>query len=314
MLNRSARLRQLLLSSQTTVLMEAHNGLTAKLVEEAGFPAVWGSGLSISAALGVRDRNEASWTQVLEVLEFMADATELPILADGDTGYGDFNNVRRLVIKLEQRQVAGVCIEDKIFPKSNSFLDGERRHLADAGEFCGRIRAAKDSQRSADFVVVARTEAIVLGLGVTAALERAAAYAESGADAILAHCKSRDGGEVLDFMARWDRPVPVVIVPTMYPSIPLPVFEEAGVTNFIFANQGLRTVITALQENLEILHRTRDLMSIEGRIAPVAEVFRLQDVEEVKAAEGRYLQTAETGGESRGEEVVPVGAGRPDRH
>src|SRR4051812_5619416 len=78
--SRFARLRAELLSSELSFLMEAHNGLSAKLVEEAGFAGVWASGLSISAALGVRDNNEASWTQVLDVLEFMADATRLPIL------------------------------------------------------------------------------------------------------------------------------------------------------------------------------------------------------------------------------------------
>ncbi len=80
------RLRTILSSDSVAVLMEAHNGLSAKLAAEAGFQALWGSGLSISAALGVRDNNEASWTQVLEVLEFMVDAAELPILLDGDTG------------------------------------------------------------------------------------------------------------------------------------------------------------------------------------------------------------------------------------
>ncbi len=84
----------------------------------------------------MRDNNEASWTQVVDMLEFMADASDLPILLDGDTGYGNFNNMRRLVRKLEQRGIAGVCIEDKQFPKTNSFLNGERQPLADVDEFC----------------------------------------------------------------------------------------------------------------------------------------------------------------------------------
>ena len=98
--------------------MEAHNGISAKIVEQAGFKGIWASGLSVSAALGVRDNNEASWTQILEVLEFMSDATNVPILVDGDTGHGNFNNMRRFVKKLCQRNIAGVCIEDKIFPKT----------------------------------------------------------------------------------------------------------------------------------------------------------------------------------------------------
>ena len=120
--SRTARLRRMLTGDQLEFLMEAHNGLSAKIVREAGFKGIWGSGLSISAALGVRDNNEASWTQVVDVLEFMADASDLPILLDGDTGYGNFNNMRRLVRKLEQRGIAGVCIEDKQFPKTLSLI------------------------------------------------------------------------------------------------------------------------------------------------------------------------------------------------
>src|SRR4051812_20607135 len=101
---RTTRLRQLLESPDLTFLMEAHNALSARIAEEAGFQAIWASGLAMSAALGVRDANEASWTQVLEVLEFMAGATGAPILMDGDTGFGNFNNVRRLVAKLEARE------------------------------------------------------------------------------------------------------------------------------------------------------------------------------------------------------------------
>lgn len=98
--SRSARLRRMLVSSDLEFLMEAHNGLSARIVREAGFKGIWASGLAISAQFGVRDNNEASWTQVVDVLEFMADASDLPILLDGDTGYGNFNNVRRLVKKL----------------------------------------------------------------------------------------------------------------------------------------------------------------------------------------------------------------------
>jgi len=101
-------MKSLIQSPQLSFLMEAHNGLCAKIVEEAGFEAIWASGLSISATLGVRDSNEASWTQLLEILEFMSDATSISILLDGDTGYGNFNNIRRLIQKLEQRS-SSIC-------------------------------------------------------------------------------------------------------------------------------------------------------------------------------------------------------------
>ena len=106
-------------------------------------------------AFGVRDSNEASWTQVLEVLDFMSDATSIPILVDGDTGYGNFNNLRRLVRKLGQCGIAAVCIEDKQFPKTNSFV-GQVQPLADIDEFCGKIKAGKDSQLDDDFCLIAR--------------------------------------------------------------------------------------------------------------------------------------------------------------
>jgi phosphoenolpyruvate phosphomutase len=292
--SKSRRLNELLTSKETTILMEAHNGLSAKLAEEAGFEGLWASGLAISAALGVRDNNEASWTQVLEVLEFMNDATSLPILLDGDTGYGNFNNVRRLVRKLEQRGVAGVCLEDKLFPKTNSFIDGDRQALAAVDEFCGKLRAAKDTQRDPDFVVVARTEAFIAGWGLEEALLRATAYAESGADVILCHSKRKDSADIMSFMDHWSGAVPVVIVPTKYPTEPMASFVERGVHNFIFANHSVRTVITALQQNLRTLRETADLMSIERDIAPVTEIFRLQNAQELKQSERRYLPETES--------------------
>ena len=100
MLAKSTQFKQMLESKQLEFILEAHNGLSAKIVEETGFKGIWGSGLAISAAMGVRDNNEASWTQVLDVVEFMSDSTNIPLMLDADTGYGNFNNVRRLVKKL----------------------------------------------------------------------------------------------------------------------------------------------------------------------------------------------------------------------
>src|SRR5258708_2465006 len=203
LLKKTARLKAMLSAPSLSFLMEAHNGLSAKIAEEAGFEGIWGSGLSISAALGVRDNNEASWTQVLEVVEFMSDATSVPILLDGDTGYGNFNSMRRLVGKLEQRGVAGVCIEDKIFPKTNSFIRGSAQPLAEIDEFAGKIKAGKEAQRDDDFVIVARVEAFIAGWGLDEALRRAEAYRAAGADAILIHSALRAPTEILAFKKEW---------------------------------------------------------------------------------------------------------------
>jgi phosphoenolpyruvate phosphomutase len=292
MLKKTTQFKQLLQSDQLEFLMEAHNGMSAKIVEEAGFKGIWGSGLSISAALGVRDNNEASWTQVLEVLEFMSDATNVPILVDADTGYGNFNNVRRLVRKLEQRHVAAMCIEDKLFPKTNSFINGEQQPLAEISEFAGKIKAAKDTQNDADFCVVARIEAFIAGWGLDEALKRAEAYHEAGADAILMHSKQAGPDEILAFMQAWQQPCPVVIVPTMYYKTPTNVFAEAGVSLVIWANHLMRASIAAMQRTAARIQRERSLAGVEPEIASVREIFRLQSADELKEAERRYLAQA----------------------
>ena len=286
--SRSAALRAELFTPALSFLMEAHNGLSAKIVEEAGFPGVWASGLSISASLGLRDNNEASWTQVLDVLEYMADATVLPILVDGDTGYGNFNNVRRLVRKLCQRRIAGVCIEDKLFPKTNSFI-GERQPLAAIDEFCGRIKAGKDSQSDEDFVLVARCEALVSGFGLVEALTRAEAYRVAGADAILIHSKQKNAAEILAFAERWQQRCPLVIVPTTYHSTPTELYRQAGISTVIWANHNLRAAISAMRETSRRIWEDESLQETEGRIAEVQDIFRLVGNAELVEAERRYL-------------------------
>lgn len=288
-MKKTTQFKKLLQSDQVEFILEAHSGLSAKIVEEAGFKGIWGSGLSISAAMGVRDNNEASWTQVLEVVEFMSDATTIPILLDADTGYGNFNNVRRLVRKLEQRGVAAMCIEDKLFPKTNSFIGGEQQPLADVDEFAGKIKAAKDTQGDPDFCVVARVEAFIAGWGLGEALRRAEAYHQAGADAILMHSKIASADQVLAFMSEWQDTCPVVVVPTMYYDTPTEVFEKAGISLVIWANHLLRSSITAMQETARTIYQARSLEPVEGEVVSVKEIFRLQNADELKKAEKIYL-------------------------
>jgi len=280
----------MLQSPELEFIMEAHNGLSAHIVEETGFRGVWGSGLSISAQMGVRDSNEASWTQVMDVVEFMSDACTLPILLDADTGYGNFNNARRLVKKLEQRGVAGACLEDKLFPKTNSLLDDRQQPLADRHEFAGKIKACKDAQRDPDFCVVARVEAFIAGWGLEEALRRAECYAEAGADAILMHSKRRDCQEIDAFMSHWDKSkAPVIIVPTNYYQVGTTHFQDIGVSMVIWANHNLRASIAAMQKTSRDIYRSRTLAAVDAEIVSVKEVFRLQNDTELAAAEKLYL-------------------------
>lgn len=288
-MKKTTKLRNLITSKNLEQIMEAHHALSAKIVEDTGFKGIWASGLSISAALGVRDNNEASWTQVLDTLEFMSDITSIPILLDGDTGYGNFNNARRLVKKLEQRQVAGVCIEDKLFPKTNSFIRGESQTLADIEEFSGKIKAMKDSQTDGDFVVVSRVEAFIAGWGLDEALRRAEAYRQAGSDAILMHSKRRDFQEIEAFMKEWGDRLPVIIVPTKYYTVPTQSFKDVGISMVIWANHNLRASISAMQKTSQQIYQDESLIHVESSVAPLKEVFRLQGTKELEEAEKKYL-------------------------
>ena len=290
-MKKSTQLKTLLQSPQTEFILEAHNGLAARIVEEAGFKGIWGSGLALSAQHAVRDNNELSWTQVVNILEFMSDATSIPILLDGDTGYGDFNNMRRLVRKLEQRDIAGVCIEDKLFPKTNSFIQGERQELEDVETFCGKIHAGKDAQHDADFCIVARVEALIAGWGLDEALHRGEAYRKAGADAVLIHSKQSRPDEVLAFAREWANRCPLVIVPTKYYSTPTEVFREHGIAMVIWANHLIRANITAMQATARSIFETESLVDVEGRVATVAEIFRLQGADELLEAEKIYARS-----------------------
>jgi phosphoenolpyruvate phosphomutase len=291
-MKKTTRLKNMLHSLDLEFLMEAHNGLSARIVEQSGFKGVWASGLAISASFGVRDNNEASWTQVLEMVEFMSDCTSIPILLDGDTGYGNFNNLRRLVRKLEQRDIAGVCIEDKLFPKTNSFLS-ERQPLAGIDEFCGKIKAGKDTQRDDDFCIIARVEAFIAGWGLEEVMKRAMAYHQAGADAVLIHSKIDSCEEIELFMREWGNRGPVVIVPTKYYKTPTQTFRDLDISLVIWANHLMRSAISAMRQTAMHIYDLQSLHEVEDRIATLAEVFELQNADELQQAEKRYLPPTE---------------------
>ena len=317
MISKPAQLRSLLLSDELEFILEAHNGISSRIVEEAGFRGIWASGLALSAQFGVRDNNEASWTQVVDMVEFMADVTSIPILLDGDTGYGNFNNMRRLVRKLEQRGIAGVCIEDKLFPKTNSFIAGDRQELADINEFCGKIAAGKDSQTDDDFCVIARVEAFIAGWDCTEAIRRAEAYRAAGADAILIHSAHSQPDQILEFATEWANRAPLVIVPTKYYSTPTEQFRHANISLVIWANHLIRSAVSAMQETAARIHAEQTLVEVEDDICSVKEIFRLQGADELADAERRYFLDSRKEASaiilaaSRGDELASLTDERP---
>ena len=197
--------------------------------------------------------------------------------------------MRRLVKKLEQRDIAGVCIEDKIFPKTNSFLRGNGQPLADINEFCGKIKAGKDVQQDDDFIIVARLEAFITGSGLEEALKRAEAYRQAGADAILVHSRLSNASEIFDFMKHWENRAPIVIVPTKYYTTPTDEFRKRKISLAIWANHIFRGSIQKMQEIATQIYREQNLLSVEDSIVPIKEIFRLQDDKELERAEELYL-------------------------
>ena len=308
MTKKTKTLRKLLNNPSLQFLLEAHNGISAKIAEEAGFEGIWASGLALSAQYGVRDNNEASWTQIVDMVEFMADATTIPILLDGDTGYGNFNNMRRLVKKLEQRGIAGVCIEDKLFPKTNSFIKGEKQTLADVAEFSGKISAGKDSQEDEDFCIIARVEAFIAGWNLKEALHRAESYRKAGADGILIHSSLPNPSQILEFAKEWANRSPLVIVPTKYYSTPVEAYRKAEISLVIWANHMLRGSIQYMQQIASTIKNQEAVTDIEDNIASVNEVFRLQGADELAAAEKRYFNEG-----SKETRAIVLAASRGDK-
>ena len=284
------RLRSEICSNrELSFLMEAHDGLSAAVAERAGFKGLWASGLSISSSLGYRDANEASWTELVDVVERMADASDLPILVDGDSGFGNFNNARLLARKLAQRGAAGVALEDKGFPKMNSFV-GDRHPLADVGEFSGRLRAVKDTVGD-QLVLVARIEALIAGHGMDEALARSHAYSEAGADAILIHSRKSVADEILSFAKLWQNRLPVVIVPTKYYRTPVSAYREASISTVIWANHAMRAAVAGMRDVCGRIIAEESIAGIEGQVAGLDEVFGLLNYGELATAEEHYLST-----------------------
>lgn len=293
----SMGLRALIEGPDLSFLMEAHDALSAAIAERSGFKGLWASGLSIASTLGYRDANEASWTQVLDAVERMADATDIPVLVDGDSGFGNFNNARLAALKLSQRGAAGICLEDKGFPKMNSFV-GDRHPLADTAEFCGRLRAVKDTVPDPGFVLIARLEALIAGHGQDEALSRAHAYAEAGADAVLIHSRKGDAGEILEFTRAWQNRLPVVIVPTKYYRTPVSAYRDAGISTVIWANHNMRAAVAAMRAVCGRILAEEGIAGIEGEVARLEEVFDLLAYDELASAEERYLPRAHANGAS----------------
>ncbi|HZM78987.1 MAG TPA: phosphoenolpyruvate mutase [Candidatus Limnocylindrales bacterium] len=287
------KLRDQLGAGEPCQLMGAHDGLSARIAVAEGFDALWASGLCMSTALGVRDSDEASWTQLLTIVETMVEVVNAPILVDGDTGYGNFNTARRFSTRAERIGAAGISLEDKIFPKMNSFF-GDDHALAPESEFCGKIKACKDAQSDPDFVLVARTEAMIAGLGVEVALERAEAYVAAGADAVFIHSRQPTAEQIESFMSSWHDRAPVVIAPTTYHTVTVGDFKCMGISGIIWANQSMRAAFTAMRDTCREVKATGGVFAVESSIASLKEIFSLLHYHQLDTETAKYASFTPT--------------------
>jgi phosphoenolpyruvate phosphomutase len=289
--SRGQAIRDGIASRSMVHAMSAHNPLSARLAEEAGFDAIWASGFELSAAYGIPDASLLSLTQHLEMTRAICEAVALPVIADIDTGYGNAINVMHVVAAYERAGVGAVVMEDKRFPKDTSLLEGGRQELVGVTEFQGKIEAAAAARRDPSLVLVARTEALIAGLGQAEALARAHAYAAAGADMILVHSKQKTPAEVMGFIAAWDGAAPLVLVPTAYPQLTEAAMRETGkIGVVIYGNHAIRAAVTAMQQVFRQIRAEGGIAGADAAIVSVEEIFRLQGVPAMKAAEARYLR------------------------
>lgn len=271
-------------------IMAAHSPLSAILAQEAGFDGVWASGFELSALYGLADMSLISMTQHLDMLRAIAGRATLPIVADIDTGYGNAINVIHAIKEYERAGTSAVVIEDKTFPKVTSLAAGGRQELLHIEEFQGKIEAAVATKRNPDFLVIARTEALIAGLGEAEALRRAKAYVKAGADMILIHSKMKDPCEIESFSRAWTGSVPLVIVPNAYPDLDAERVKALGnIRMMIYGNYGIRAAATCMKETFRRIIADGGVQNVHKDILPVDEIFRLQNMHEVRAAEARFL-------------------------
>ena len=281
----SEKLRKKINEKSILKIGGAFDAMSAKLVEINEFDAVWAGSFAISATHAVPDASIMTMTEFLQVAKNMVDSCDIPIIADCDTGFGGPSNVSHLVKQYEQAGVAGISIEDKIFPKQNSLLKNGKQELLSEKEFVAKIIAGKEAKINKNFMIIARTEALIAGLGVDEAIKRATAYENAGADAILIHSKSDTPKEVFEFCNLWKGVVPIIVVPTSYGNVTLNELEEHNVKMVIYANQTLRIAHKAMSTLLKKLEKANSLNEVDEEISSMEEIFELQKMFEIHSQE-----------------------------
>ena len=263
----------------------AFDAMSAKLVENNGFDAVWAGSFAISATHALPDASILTMTEFFDVASNMSSTCEIPIIADCDTGYGGPSNVHHMVRKYENAGISSICIEDKTFPKQNSLLENGKNDLLSEKEFVAKILAAKEARIDKNFIIIARVEALISGAGMNEALKRATAYENAGADAILIHSKQNTPDEIFEFTDSWKGSAPIVVVPTTYDSVKISELESHKIKMVIYANQTLRIAHMAMTRLLKELIKAESISDVKDKLSTMQDIFSLQQMYSIKDKE-----------------------------
>jgi len=284
-MSKSSVLRKKLESNSIVKVGGAFDAMSAKLVETSGFDAVWAGSFAISATHALPDASILTMTEFFDVASNMASTCEIPIIADCDTGYGGPSNVNHMVKKYENAGVSSICIEDKTFPKQNSLLENGKNDLISEKEFVAKILSAKEARIDKDFLIIARVEALISGVGMNEALKRATAYENAGADAILIHSKQKTPDEIFEFADSWKGSVPLVVVPTTYDNVKISDLSLHNIKMIIFANQTLRVAHLATTKLLREMVNAERISDVNEEMSTMQDIFNLQEMYDIKSKE-----------------------------
>jgi phosphoenolpyruvate phosphomutase len=272
-----------LFNGQFQVGVGVYDGLSALLAAKWGFDFVWVSSFCCSATAGLPDAGIIGPQEILAVVRCVRRSVEIPIVVDLDSGYGDAVKAFHVVEAMARAGAAALCIEDNPISKRCSLYDGYDRALVSVEEHIARVRAALAGVKAAqsNCRIIARTEALVAGMGVKEALRRATAYADAGADAVFIQSLDATGYEVLTFGREWKRRTPLFIAPTRLPHVTKKEFSAAGISHTMFANQGLRAAHAAVDRTFRALSEGECSKPVELDISSVATVAALVGAQKV---------------------------------
>jgi len=281
-------IHELLSKTPMVRLCGVHNAMSARLAEEAGFEGCWLSSFEAHASCRLPDADILSIPDYADMCNKISDRTSIPVVVDGDAGGGSPINTIRMVREYGKNGASGICIEDNQYPKRCSFYEGVSRTLAHPKSHAAKIRAACDNRISDDFYVVARTEALIVGLSVSEAVDRVGVYRDAGADAILVHHKGKDPDSMFEVIDKLDYSIPLVAVPTTYNEVTESDLAAHGIKIVIYANYGIRSAVKAMKSTFAIIAENHYLGAANTEVVDMSEIFRLIGVEDLEANEKKY--------------------------